>query len=137
MMAIQEKFSQLNTPVDLIRLWQNMISGLPNFGITAPTVSTNNSLSTQLDLNSLSTAQNTLSVLTSAILNLAGVNSSNVASVLPTSNSTLPANNLCSHSLYQHGMCAWPDCHTPCDCFATFLHHLQTVHTVIVLFKKI
>lgn len=136
MMAIQEKVAQLSAPFDLTRLWQSIIGGLPGLGVTTSNVSSNNSfstLSTPLDLNSLSSAQNTLTALTSAILNSANVNSSAVAqlaSALPVVNSTLTTNNLGTHSLYQHGMCAWPDCHTPCDCFATFLHHLQTVHTV-------
>ncbi|VDN28319.1 unnamed protein product [Gongylonema pulchrum] len=27
-----------------------------------------------------------------------------------------------------HNLCAWPQCDQPCENFATFLHHLATVH---------
>ncbi|VIO86591.1 Uncharacterized protein BM_BM3615 [Brugia malayi] len=34
------------------------------------------------------------------------------------------------HPLYQHNLCIWPQCDQPCENFATFLHHLATVHTL-------
>uniref|UniRef100_A0A1I8ET17 Fork-head domain-containing protein n=1 Tax=Wuchereria bancrofti TaxID=6293 RepID=A0A1I8ET17_WUCBA len=34
------------------------------------------------------------------------------------------------HPLYQHNLCTWPQCDQPCENFATFLHHLATVHTL-------
>lgn len=33
-----------------------------------------------------------------------------------------------SHPLYQHGVCVWPSCETPCDTFAAFISHLNTAH---------
>lgn len=141
MMAIQEKVAQLSAPFDLTRLWQSMMSGLPALGVPTSNVVSNTSFSTltaPLDLNSISSTQNTLSALTSAVLNSAGVNPATVvqlasAGALPSANSNT-ATSLGSHALYQHGMCAWPECHSPCDCFATFLHHLQSVHTASFCF---
>lgn len=31
---------------------------------------------------------------------------------------------------FQHNLCTWPQCDQPCENFATFLHHLATVHTL-------
>uniref|UniRef100_A0A915B5R2 Fork-head domain-containing protein n=1 Tax=Parascaris univalens TaxID=6257 RepID=A0A915B5R2_PARUN len=35
-----------------------------------------------------------------------------------------------THPLYQHNLCAWPQCDTPCENFAAFIHHLTAVHTL-------
>ncbi|VBB31606.1 unnamed protein product [Acanthocheilonema viteae] len=32
--------------------------------------------------------------------------------------------------LLKHNLCTWPQCDQPCENFATFLHHLATVHTL-------
>lgn len=34
------------------------------------------------------------------------------------------------HILLQHNLCAWPQCDTPCENFAAFIHHLTAVHTL-------
>jgi hypothetical protein len=34
-----------------------------------------------------------------------------------------------THPLYQHGLCAWPQCNQPCETFSIFLQHLNHAHS--------
>lgn len=34
-----------------------------------------------------------------------------------------------THPLYQHGLCAWPQCNQPCETYNTFMQHLNHAHS--------
>ncbi|VDM63303.1 unnamed protein product [Angiostrongylus costaricensis] len=40
----------------------------------------------------------------------------------------LPGTSM-SHPLWQHNLCAWPECNQPCENLTVFLNHLSQVHT--------
>ena len=108
MLAIQERVAQqlVASPID--RLWQTMLNmnNQPNTGIPSP-----------LDLTAgLSTTQAT------NVANLAALG--NIGALLA------PAQNQnSSHSLYQHGLCVWPHCNTPCESYSAFIQHLNQFHS--------
>lgn len=49
-------------------------------------------------------------------------------SELTLSHLTAAINCQPNHPLYQHGVCLWPSCETPCDSYVSFIHHLNAVH---------
>lgn len=34
-----------------------------------------------------------------------------------------------THPLYQHGLCAWPQCSQPCETYGSFIQHLNHAHS--------
>lgn len=40
----------------------------------------------------------------------------------------LPGTSM-THPLWQHNLCAWPECNQPCENLAVFLNHLSQAHT--------
>ena len=40
----------------------------------------------------------------------------------------LPGTSM-THPLWQHNLCAWPECNQPCENLAVFLTHLSQAHT--------
>ncbi|KAI6215836.1 Transcription factor domain containing protein [Aphelenchoides besseyi] len=42
--------------------------------------------------------------------------------------STPPSTANQQHALYQHGVCAWPECSQQCDSYTTFVQHLNDTH---------
>jgi forkhead box protein P len=116
MLAIQERVAQqlVASPID--RLWQNMLSlggaATPNTGMPSP-----------LDLSAAIPGAHSSN--TSALSSLSNL------SALLTPNANQASINIPSatHALYQHGLCVWPNCNTPCDSYGTFIHHLSNAHS--------
>lgn len=109
MLAIQERVAQqlVASPID--RLWQNMvnINSNQNTGLPSP-----------MDLaGALPSAQSANSTSLSSLGNLGAL-------LGPTPSSQAP-----THALYQHGLCVWPQCNTPCETYSAFLHHLNQSHS--------
>lgn len=50
------------------------------------------------------------------------------ASMLPLTTAIPQAITTPQHALWQHGMCAWPNCDTPCDSVMALISHLQQEH---------
>ena len=117
MLAIQERVAQqlvASSPID--RLWQNMLSlggaATPNTGMPSP-----------LDLSAaIPGAQSTNTSALSSLSNLSAL-------LTPTVNIAATLNQAQPHALYQHGLCVWPHCNTPCDSYGTFIQHLSQAHS--------
>jgi len=108
MLAIQERVAQqlVASPID--RLWQTMLNmnNQPNTGIPSP-----------LDL-------------TAGLSNTQATNVANLAALGNIGALLAPAQNQnSSHSLYQHGLCVWPHCNTPCESYSAFIQHLNQFHS--------
>uniref|UniRef100_A0A914YKL0 FOXP coiled-coil domain-containing protein n=1 Tax=Panagrolaimus superbus TaxID=310955 RepID=A0A914YKL0_9BILA len=116
MLAIQERVAQqlVASPID--RLWQNMLSlggaATPNTGMPSP-----------LDLSAaIPGAQSSNTSALSSLSNLSAL-------LTPNANTSSLNHPQSTHSLYQHGMCIWPQCNTPCNSYGSFIHHLSQAHS--------
>lgn len=116
MLAIQERVAQqlVASPID--RLWQNMLSlggaATPNTGMPSP-----------LDLSAaIPGAQSSNTSALSSLSNLSAL-------LTPTQNVTAHINQAATHALYQHGICVWPNCNTPCESYGAFIQHLSQAHS--------
>jgi hypothetical protein len=116
MLAIQERVAQqlVASPID--RLWQNMLSlggaATPNTGMPSP-----------LDLSAAIPGAHSSN--TSALSSLSSLS----ALLTPNANQASINNPSATHALYQHGLCVWPNCNTPCDSYGAFIHHLSNSHS--------
>lgn len=108
MLAIQERVAQqlVASPID--RLWQTMLNmnNQPNTGIPSP-----------LDL-------------TAGLQNTPAANVANLAALGNLGALLTPTQSQnSSHALYQHGLCVWPQCNTPCESYSAFIQHLNQFHS--------
>jgi forkhead box protein P len=116
MLAIQERVAQqlVASPID--RLWQNMLSlggaATPNTGMPSP-----------LDLSAaIPGAQSSNTSALSSLSNLSAL-------LTPNANTASLNHSQSTHLLYQHGMCIWPQCNTPCNSYGSFIYHLSQAHS--------
>uniref|UniRef100_A0AC34PUD6 Fork-head domain-containing protein n=1 Tax=Panagrolaimus sp. JU765 TaxID=591449 RepID=A0AC34PUD6_9BILA len=111
MLAIQERVAQqlATSPID--RLWQNML-GLANSQQTT-------GLPSPLEFAAALPGAQTGSS--------AGISSLGNLGLLLTPGAA--SNQSSSHLLYQHGLCVWPNCNTPCESYTAFLQHLNQFHS--------